>query len=675
MRKYSLTHIMFLIFCALSSSAYSQEEESAWTISLDSIMVTGFRNRLPLKSDVQGMTIWDMGNMNLLPQILGNADPMHYAQMLPGIQTNNEYRSGINIEGCDNQHNQITIYGVPIYNVNHLLGFFSTFNSTHFHSMSIAKGLVNASSPNKIGGQMDMLHSTDIPDSINGNMSIGLISSQGSLHFPFGQKTSISFSFRGSYVNLLYSQWLKVDDQQAKYSFYDANFTLKHQADEHNLLLLDFYSGIDLGSFSANHYLANMKAQWGNNMGAAHWLYNNNGVTVKTTAFVTDYRNMFRLEMQNMAFRLPSGITNIGMKSDFACKKWKFGLEISLHHIRPQSFEHHGDFNMSNVEVKKTNSLESTLYVNYECPITKRLNIMGGIRGTCLVTGGKNYTSFDPSLRLLYDNYTWKFSATYALRHQYLFQTGFSDSGLPTEFWISSSKDIKPQYAHECSASCSTHLLGQKYRIILDLFYRRLYNQLAYKGSVLDYVNTVYDINSALLHGNGENYGFSLTLNKCTGVFTGWLSYTYTHARRSFDEEKRKEYYPSSHERPHELNAVVTYAAGKHWNFGWTIVYASGTPFTPAKSIYLLNNNIIIKYSKYNSARLKPYMRLDFSANYKWEGGKHTEHGINFSLYNTTCRDNELFYYLKTRRDGSYAYRPVTFILYALPSISYFYKF
>ena len=110
MRKYSLTHIMFLIFCALSSSAYSQEEESAWTISLDSIMVTGFRNRLPLKSDVQGMTIWDMGNMNLLPQILGNADPMHYAQMLPGIQTNNEYRSGINIEGCDNQHNQITIY-------------------------------------------------------------------------------------------------------------------------------------------------------------------------------------------------------------------------------------------------------------------------------------------------------------------------------------------------------------------------------------------------------------------------------------------------------------------------------------------------------------------------------------------------------------------------------------
>ena len=61
--------------------------------------------------------------MENMPQILGNADPMHYAQMLPGVQTNNEYQGGIHVQGCDNEHNQITIGGVPVYNAVHLLGF------------------------------------------------------------------------------------------------------------------------------------------------------------------------------------------------------------------------------------------------------------------------------------------------------------------------------------------------------------------------------------------------------------------------------------------------------------------------------------------------------------------------------------------------------------------------
>ncbi len=676
MRKHGLTYILFLLFCAFSSSASSQEDENAWNFLVDSITVTGFRNRLPVKSDVQGVTTWEMSDMNLLPQLLGHADPMHYAQMLPGIQTNNEYRGGINIEGCDNQHNMITIEGVPIYNVNHLLGFFSTFNSSHFRSISIAKGLVNAGSPNRIGGQMDMQHPTDIPDSINGNLSVGLISSQGTLHIPVGQKTSVSLSFRGSYINLLYSRWLKADEQQIKYSFYDANLTLSHQVDKHNLLLFDFYSGRDAGVFSENDYLVDMQARWGNNMGAIHWFYKNGeGMTAKTTAFLTSYRNRFLLDMQDLSFRLPSGITDIGLKSDFAWKGWNVGAELSLHHISPQSLEHDGGFNMSDVDANHTHSLESSLYVNYECRLTENIKVLGGIRGSCLAEGNHAYTAVDPSLRFLYDKPDWNFSVTYAVRHQYLFQTGFSDLGLPTEFWMSSSKQIKPQYAHEYSANYSTYLFGRKYKIGLDLFYRRLYNQTAYKGSVLDYVNSVYDINNSLLHGNGENYGFSLILNKCTGALTGWMGYTYTHARRSFDEERRKESYPASHERPHELNAVATYSVGKHWNFGGTIVYASGTPFTPTKSIYLLNNNIITKYGKYNSARLEPYVRLDLSANYKWLGKRMSEHGINFSLYNVTSRKNELFYYVRTRKDGSFAYRPVTFILFALPSVSYYYKF
>jgi hypothetical protein len=183
----------------------------------------------------------------------------------------------------------------------------------------------------------------------------------------------------------------------------------------------------------------------------------------------------------------------------------------------------------------------------------------------------------------------------------------------------------------------------------------------------------VYDIKNSLMHGNGENYGFSIMLNKCSGHLTGWMSYTYTHARRSFDMNARRKTYPASHERPHEINAVATYAANRHWSFGGTLVYASGTPFTAAQSLFFLNNNLIIKYGEYNAARLHPYVRLDLSANYKW--GSKVEHGVNFSLYNVTCRDNDLFYYLSIHDNGSFVYCPVTFVLRTLPSLSYYLKF
>jgi hypothetical protein len=83
----------------------------------------------------------------------------------------------------------------------------------------------------------------------------------------------------------------------------------------------------------------------------------------------------------------------------------------------------------------------------------------------------------------------------------------------------------------------------------------------------------------------------------------------------------------------------------------------------------------MMKYGPYNSSRLKPYKRLDLSANYKWKSRLFRENGVNLSVYNAIAQSNELFYYIKSRKDGSFAYRPITFMLRIMPSISYFCKF
>ncbi len=670
------TTIIGIIFFTFLSPVYAQEDESVWKMILDSITVSSYRYNSKIKITADGDDVWNLSEMTDLPQILSNADPVHYAQMLPGIQTNSEYHSGLNIEGCDNQHNMISINGIPLYNVHHLLGFFSTFNTSHFDNMSLSRGAVSSSFPNRIGGQLDMHHCLEFSDSMQGSLSLGLVSSNATVKCPLSRNTSLSVSLRDSYLNLLYSKWLKADELDVKYSFFDVNATITHQPNKNNLFVLDFYKGRDVCHFNEVNYLSDMKADWGNNMFALHWIYNEKGFpSVKSSIYTSSYQNKFTLAFNNMNFELPSSIMDVGVKSEFSFYGLSGGFESVWHNIKPQSLKYRGELNLGNKSPTLQKSLESSFFCNYHHSIIRNLDISVGVRGVLFEKSHYAYTSIDPSFRLLYDNSQFNAAVTYSFRHQYLYKIGFSDFGLPTDFWLSSTVDAKPQYAHELSLRGGCFLFNNRLRITMSLFWKELYNQLAYKGSVLDMANTIYDSYNSLFHGNGENYGFSILIDKCTGRFTGWVSYTYSCARRKFTEISGNKFYPASHERPHELNVLATYKPSKHLSLGGVMVFASGTPFTPAKSIYFLNNNLIVKYGDYNSSRLSPYFRVDVSASYSWQTRKRKENGVNFSVYNIGCFGNELYYYLRTKKDGSFAYRPIKFIVNMLPSLSYYYKF
>ena len=265
--------------------------------------------------------------------------------------------------------------------------------------------------------------------------------------------------------------------------------------------------------------------------------------------------------------------------------------------------------------------------------------------------------------------------AGYFLRHQYMYLTGFSDAGLPSNFWMPADADSRPQWAHGATLGGSLSTADRRWQLSADLFYRRLYNQTEYAGNILDVVATNYDLNSTLLRGNGENYGASVMLQKSSGRLTGWMSYTYTRARRTFSQGTTRGTYPASHERPHELNVVAAYNPWRHFGFGATLVWASGTPFTAPVSVNMLNGNIVAKYGKHNANRYADYVRLDLSANYKWTSRRGTEHGFNLSVCNATAHKNELFYRLRISKKNEYAYRPMYFVLPIMPSVSYYCKF
>lgn len=665
--------LCLFLFC-VGSVSFAQNDSLIQL--LDDVTIMRRRITSPVSGQINGTFLWNMGMMHDLPKILGNADPMHYTQLLPGVQTNSEYDSGLHIQGCDNAHNFVSIAGVPLYNVSHLLGFFSIFNASHFPLMEFSKNPFSTVSPNRLGGYLSMILPEEIPERVCGEFSVGPMSSQGTFRFPIGRKSAMHVSVRAAYLNWLYGHWLKIDGSRLEYAFHDYNLTYLCRPNEQDIIKLNFYYGGDDVSLTEELDDSDIGLKWGNLLSSFHWKRILSSLTkTEHTFYYTGYDNQFTMQMPSLSFRLPSYIHTWGYKGKYVSEHWQIGGDVAFHQIQPQSPELSGAYSGLTQVPLKQHTQEYSLYADY-CQSWKKWLLQIGVKGNLyLAPDRQSFFDVDPSASISYVTTDFgKLTLSYGWQHQYLFQTGFSNMGLPTEFWFSCDKNSPPQYARNLSLAYDVELFDGDYKLSVGGYHKNLFHQVEYNGNMFDFLRTSYDLNELLLKGDGENYGINVMLDKRTGRLTGWLSYAWGRARRRFENPLYRKSYPASHERIHELNVVGTYRFNQRWSVGATGVFASGTPFTAPKHFMLINGTLVSEFGEFNANRLKPYFRIDLSANYNFSCKNGRESGINFSVYNATCRANHLFYRLKFYK-GKFGYRPVQFLLRILPSINYYYKF
>ena len=86
------------------------------------------RRETAIQENTQMSTIdLPMEAVEKLPVFMGERDILKTAQLLPGIQSGSEGTSGLFVRGGSPDQNLILLDGVPVYNANHLFGFFSVF--------------------------------------------------------------------------------------------------------------------------------------------------------------------------------------------------------------------------------------------------------------------------------------------------------------------------------------------------------------------------------------------------------------------------------------------------------------------------------------------------------------------------------------------------------------------
>ena len=655
---------------------------------LQAVEIRGKRLRSQLR-EIEGTSIISMSLMDEMPHILGNADPLHYAQLLPGVQTNSEYDAGLHIQGCDNSHNYVSLGGAPVYNAAHLLGFFSIFNAGHFSEMSLQKSPVSASFPNRLGGRVDMLTPTWLAaedslsvGAVHGELSVGPMSSQGTLRLPIGKRSLLLLSARAAYLNLLYSKWLEVDGDEVKYDFSDYNLSYITQLDDANVLKIEGYWGYDKMKIGQASHGLQGKLKWDNTMAALHWYsrskdgLNEGGKdwSMEQMVYYSRYANRLNVGEYSFQVGMRSFIFDLGYKGNFSWGRWRMGAEVVRHQLLPQDIGITG--NLANYQTDAHHQLatEASVYLQYSQPLGENLLMELGAR----VSGyhcQKSFYRVMPHLKLNYDlSPSAKLNLNLGIRNQYLFQTGFSSAGLPTEFWFAADQNHRPQYACHAALQGEFWFAEKEYRLSVETYYKWLMNQIENNSNMFDILFSSYSFDGSLLHGKGYNYGLNLLLEKRRGKLTGWLSGSLGRAMRKFDGEQYQGWYPAGHERIYELNAVATYRINRRVSLGSTYVLASGTPYTKVNYAYLMSGNLVTEYGPHNGDRVKPYMRLDLSVSYDFATKGKVRSGINFSLYNVTMHGNDLFYRIKVY-DNHVRYTAFKFLMPIMPSINYYCKF
>lgn len=669
------TLLSFLILFNFASAQDSEIREDSLFYNLSEIEVsTNTKPKVPTLKN--GDVIWSFDEIDKLPQIFGYADPIKYSQTLPGIQTNNEYDAGIHIYGCDNSHNYVGIEGVNLYNANHILGFFSNFNTSHFQDCTISKTATNSKAPNRLGGYISMGIPKNIPDSICGDFSIGLISSQGSINIPTSKKSFISISARASYINLLYKSFLTIDDNALKYTFGDANFSWVYKPDSQNTIYITSYCGQDNANIFNINYLADISLKWSNKMASLNWERKiDQNIEMKQSLYFTGYNSKFNIDQTSLSFKLPSSINDIGYFGNFNISDFNFGANAICHFISPQNPQIKNSYNSTNNAVAQSFiTQEYSIFSDWNHQFSPKINWNIGLRGNLYVDNNFNsHLSASPTTTLRYANNKIIISLTSSLKHQYIYQTGVSTIGLPTEFWTSCNNYIKPQRGFNLNTFFQ-YKIGNGYRISTEAYYKHLTNVTEYIGNLFDFINTDYELNQHIYQGDGNNYGINFMFQKTTAPLTGWISYNFGRALRNYDTPKLKGTFSANHERIHELNAVISYQINKHWDLGATYVFASGTPYTAPQFIYLYAGKLISKYEEHNSSRLKPYSRLDLSVNYCFKVKFADECGINLSIYNTLATKNELFCTWGLGKNNTLVYKPISFFTRILPTLNFYVK-
>lgn len=642
----------------------------------------------------------DPKSIETIPVLLGEADVVKTLQLKPGIQSSGEGSSGFFVRGGGIDQNLILLDEATVFNASHLLGFFSVFNSDAIKDVTLYKGGIPAEYGGRASSVMDITMRDGNSKRFGARGGIGLISSRLTLEAPIVKdKGSFMIAGRRSYADLFLNFSSDENLKNTSLFFYDLNLKANYTINKNNRVYLSGYFGRD--KFGSDIFGFN----WGNATGTVRWnhLFSNK-LFSNTTFIVSNYDYAFDFGEENERVTIKANIFDYNFKQDFSYfandkNTIKFGLNAIHHTFGPGNFDAKFE-GFNSIQLPDRFALEGALYLQNEQKISDLITLQYGLRYSIFNYLGpgdiktfneagevtetqtykewetvKFYGGFEPRFAAKYQlNEVSSIKGSYNRNYQYLHLLSNTTSSSPTDNWVPSSNNVKPQIIDQVALGYFRNFKSGTYELSAELYYKDLKNQIDYRNGAQLFLNE--DIEADLVYGRGEAYGMELLLKKNKGKLTGWLGYTLSRSLRTFDAINNGEPYSSRQDRIHDISLVGIYKLNEKWTLSANWVYNTGQPATFPAGQYIMEGVRVPYYTERNGYRFPDYHRLDFGATWYNKKTEKFESSWTFSVYNAYARENAFTITFQQNEDDPTKTEAVQTALFKIiPSVTYNFKF
>ncbi len=692
-------------------------------ISINEVVISAERSKSAVLSTQMSMTELTAKSIKNLPMLLGEVDVLKALQLLPGVKGGNEGTSGIYVRGGGPDQNLILLDGVPVYNANHLFGFFSVFNPDAIQGVK----LITGGFPARYGGRLSSVLDIRMRDGNNKKFtaegSVGIIASKLTLEGPIiKDRTSFIVSARRTYIDVLAQPLIKLQAQRgnssvnAGYYFYDLNAKINHKFSDKSRLFLSAYSGQDKayfktsqkGDLQGGNYQSDASAGlgWGNLTSAVRWnyiispkLFSNTTVTYSRYNFLTsamDQQFNNNTLINKFQYEYNSGIMDWAGKIDFDYlpdpnHTIRFGYNHIYHTFKPgvSVLSLRMGQNIPGIDTtfgnKNIYAHEGSAFIEDDWTLTPRLKANIGLHFSGFKVKDSTYTSIQPRLSARFlVNEKVSVKAAFTTMSQYIHLLTNSTIGLPTDLWLPSTDKIRPESAMQ-------YALGVVYEpsdgieISVEAYYKSMKNLIEYKegASFFSFSDNWQD---KIETGTGRAYGVEILARKQVGKTSGWIGYTLSWSERKFENISFGEWFPYRYDRRHDISIVLNQKLSENIDLGVTWVYGSGNAVTLPLEKYAPITNLWSYYQYFsgieafdnrNSYRMPAYHRLDIGINFK-KPTKWGERVWSFGAYNVYNRKNAFYLQFDQvyQPNGTSQTVLKQYSLFPfIPSISYSFKF
>lgn len=649
------------------------------SIELKEVVVTAERVQ-DVKSSQMSATEMPIEQIKAIPVLFGEADIVKAIQLLPGVQSGNEGSSGMYVRGGGPDENLYLLDGVVLYNVNHMGGFFSAFNTDAVKNVTLYKGSFPARFGGRLSSVLDVTANNGNNQQLHGNLSIGLISAKVSLEGPIvKERTTFNISARRTYADIFMVPIIKAvqerrgesnendnDKFKAGYWFYDINAKATHKFSDRSRLFASFYMGSDKvyanvrtsTSLGEDQYL-DTKDRWGNILAALRWNFElTPKIFMNATASYTRYTNSLyggvaksaagaSAQQSTITGEYNSGIQDLTVRTDFTYTpnpnhSVRFGAYYTHHWFTPEVIEGHVNY-FDQVQMSDTLTVDTStgvvmtlaneyvLFAEDDWSIGQMVKVNYGLHLSGFQVENSFYPSIQPRLSgrlLLTDDLSLKVG--YAYMNQYMHLLSTTGISLPTDLWLPVTDRVKPMKAHQVALGLFYSWSGIA-DFSVEGYYKHMSNLLEYKDGMTLFGSTA-NWEDMVVTGDGWAYGVEFLVQRSIGKFTGWIGYTWSRTMHQFNREgnvlNNGKPFPAKYDRRHDVSIVLSYKFNKNIDISATWVFSSGNALTLAMQRYPQASDDPEDYnttqgeqslsyiSSRNNFRMPNYHRLDLGANF-----------------------------------------------------------